>query len=239
MRLLGLVLAVCASFAQAQPAVLDAAFAEPTTRYQHGVFGKAEEWGALVLSIDLCPACARLDRARRVLRLPLSRVFEDIAPRLVDLNGDHAPEVVVVETDITQGARLSVYGADGLIAATPFIGRTNRWLAPAGFGDFNGDGRTDIAYIETPHLGRLLRIFTLEGTELREIAQVSGITNHRFGDPAIRGGVRDCGTGPEVVGASPDWQRVLVARLEGARITLRDAGALTSPAALDDALTCP
>lgn len=239
MRSIGLILAFSASIAQAQPVILGAEFSEPTTRYQHGVFGETEEWGALALTADACPLCDQADRFRRVLRLPDNRVFEDNAPRLADLNGDGAPEVVVVETDLRQGARLSVYGLEGLIAATPFIGRPSRWLAPAGFGDFNGDGRADIAYIETPHLGRVLRIFTLEGAMLREIAQMAGFTNHVFGDPAIRGGVRDCGAGAEIVGASPDWGRVLVARVVNGQITFTDAGPLTSPAALDDALTCP
>ena len=239
MRIMGIVLVFCASFAQAQPVILGAEFTEPTTRYQHGVFGETEEWGALALTANACPPCDQADSMRRVLRLPDSRVFEDNDPRLADLDGDGAPEVVVVETDLRLGARLAVYGLEGLIAATPFIGRPNRWLAPAGFGDFNGDGRTDIAYIETPHLGRVLRIFTLEGAELREIAQMAGITNHVFGDAAIRGGVRDCGAGAEIIGASPDWGRILVARVQNGQITFADAGPLTSPAALDDALTCP
>ncbi len=104
----------------------------PTDRYPHGVLGDELEWGALILE---------LDSGTRVLRLPANRVFEDTAPRLVDLEGDGAPEVVVVESDASAGARLAVYDADGLVAATPFIGTRFRWLAPVGAADLDGDGR--------------------------------------------------------------------------------------------------
>ena len=43
--------------------------------------------------------------------LPERRVFEYIAPRLWDITGDDRPEIVAVESDAEQGARLTVWEA--------------------------------------------------------------------------------------------------------------------------------
>lgn len=241
MRVLGLLLVLCASIAHAQPVIIAAEFAEPTQRYQHGVFGETAEWGTLVIVVDLCPQCARMDKSDRVFRLPETHVFEDIAPRLVDLNGDGAPEVVVVETDMAQGARLAIYDQNGLVTATPYIGQTHRWLAPVGFGDFNDDGQIDIAYVETPHLGRILRMLTLISIprpHLVEIGHVAGFTNHRFGDAEIWGGVRDCAGETVVIGTNADWSRILVGLVLNGTVMFADAGPLAAPEQLNALLDC-
>ena len=46
---------------------------------------------------------------------------------------------------MTQGARLAIYDETGLVSATPYIGRSNRWLAPLGAGDLDGDGNIELA----------------------------------------------------------------------------------------------
>jgi len=118
-----------------QAGVDTARYTEPTTRYAHAVLGDAIEYGALEITTS--------EGKRVTLRLPQERVFEDIAPRLADMDGDGDAEVITVESAQTAGARLAIYDEAGLVAATPYIGRTNRWLAPLGAADLDGDGRMD------------------------------------------------------------------------------------------------
>ena len=77
-----------------------------------------------------------------------------------------------------------------LVAATPNIGQRNRWLAPVAAADLDGDGATEIAYVDRPHLARRLRIWRFEGGSLTEIAALPGLTNHRIGEAFITGGLR-------------------------------------------------
>ncbi|TCO72833.1 FG-GAP repeat domain-containing protein [Rhodovulum euryhalinum] len=216
--------------APAAAEIVSARYALPTPRYDHGVLGDAIEWGALEVRLA--------DGTGRRIVLPDTRVFEDTAPRLADLDGDGAPEVIAVETDLERGARLSVYGVDGLIAATPFIGTRHRWLAPVGAADLDGDGQMEIAIVDRPHLARILRVWRFEAGRLTEIASAEGLTNHRIGDRAISGGLRDCGTGPELVLASPDWSRIILARLRDGRIDTRATSLPATPAGFRTALGC-
>ncbi len=193
--------------------IVSAAYAEPTQRYQHGVFGETEEWGALAFELS--------SGQRMILRLPETRVFEDIAPRLIDVDGDGGAEMIVVETDLSLGARLAIYDEMGFVAATPFIGQTHRWLAPIGVADLDGDGLVELAYIDRPHLARLLRVWRFQDGTLVEVAQAEGLTNHRLGDPAISGGLRDCGEGPEMITADARWSRTIASRLVGDKIESR------------------
>jgi hypothetical protein len=203
----------------------------PTDRYDHAVLGDAMEWGGL----DLTTASGQVLR----VTLPESRVFEDVTTRLADLDGDGDREVVVVETDIARGAMLAVYDASGRVAATAPFGETHRWLAPAGIADLDGDGRIEIAYVDRPHLARELVVVCLEGAELVELARLAGLTNHRIGDRVIRGGVRDCGAGPDLRLAESTWTRVMRVVFQNGRLTAQPVGAIAGPKGLDAALACP
>ena len=203
----------------------------PTDRYDHAVLGDGVEWGGL----DLTTASGQVLR----VTLPESRVFEDVTTRLADLDGDGDREVVVVETDIARGAMLAVYDASGRVAATAPFGETHRWLAPAGIADLDGDGRIEIAYVDRPHLARELVIVRLDGTTLVELARLAGLTNHRIGDSVIRGGLRDCGSGPELRLADPGWTTAMRVVFQDGRLTAQPLGAISGPQGLDAALACP
>lgn len=209
--------------------ITGARFAEPTTRYGHAVLGDAIEYGALEIDIA--------GETRRFV-LPRDHVFEDIAPRLWDMTGDGAPEVVVVETDMARGGALAVYGADGKIAETPHIGTRNRWLAPVGAADLDGDGRIEVAFVDRPHLAKTVRIWRFEAGVLTQVANAPGFTNHRIGEDFISGGLRDCGDAPELVLADAPWRQVVALRFDGAEIAARDLGAFESQQSFQRALAC-
>ncbi|WP_258523623.1 VCBS repeat-containing protein [Roseovarius sp. TE539] len=202
----------------------------PTTRYAHGVLGDAVEWGALVLTL------AGGEETR--LTLPETRVFEDVAPRLADLDGDGNPEVIVVESSVSRGARLGVYDADGLRAATPHIGRPNRWLAPVGAADLDGDGSVEIAYVDRPHLAKRLRVWRYEDGGLDHVADLGGLTNHKIGWDFIAGGIRDCGNGPEIITADSDWRNVVATRFSAGKLTPRDIAPYSGPGSVQTELEC-
>lgn len=228
MRWAALVLALAAP-ASAQT-IAEARYDDPTTRYAHGVLGDAVEWGALVLTTT--------DGRRKKYVLPRERVFEDLEPRLADLDGDGAPEVITVEAHQNLGARLAIYGAEGLITANDWIGRRNRWLAPIGAADFDGDGTLEIAYVDRPHLAKTVRVFAYADETLTEVGQIAGFSNHRIGEDFISGGVRTCGQGPEMVIARGDWSGIVALRFDGAGFSETPLGRDTSPAAFAQALTC-
>lgn len=228
-RLAAVLLALAAPVSAGE-AISGAAYADPTTRYAHGVLGDAVEWGALVLDTT--------DGRRLRFVLPETRVFEDLAPRLADLDGDTRPEVIVVESHRDLGARLAVYGLDGLIAATPHIGQPNRWLAPIGAADLDGDGTTDIAYVDRPHLAKTIRVFSFGNGTLTEVAALPGYTNHRIGQDFISGGIRDCGQGPEMVVARADWSGVVALRRTGQGFTETQLAPSTRPQDFRAALAC-
>lgn len=243
--------ALCLGLAVAGPSelaaedrVVSARYSEPTTRYGHAVLGDDVEYGALVLELENTGSAGLSAKAVRrtselLIRLPLDHVFEDTAPRLADVDGDGSPEVLVVETDVAQGAQLAIYDARGRkIAATPHIGTRNRWLAPVGAADLDGDGHAEIAYVDRPHLAKTLRIWRFRDGALAEVASRAGLTNHRIGEDFITSGIRDCGQGPELVMVSGDWRRIMAARLREGGIRTRDIGRFSPSTGLAAALAC-
>ncbi|MEM9580230.1 MAG: VCBS repeat-containing protein [Pseudomonadota bacterium] len=215
----------------AEAGVRDAVYSEPTTRYAHGVLGDAIEYGALDVTTDA--------GARVTLRLPQSRVFEDIAPRLTDMDGDGDAEIIVVESALQSGARLAIYDETGLIAATPYIGRPNRWLAPLGAADLDGDGRIEVAYIDRPHLAKTLRIWRFENGTLVHLSDTPGLTNHKIGEDFISGGIRICDGAPEIITANANWTQIMATRFDGTSTDSQRLGAFTGPASLKAATSCP
>ena len=148
----------------------------PSTRYDHGVLGDALEAAGLEV----------LQRGGTRLRVELTAdVFEDLIPRVQDLDGDGRDEIVLVRSNHQVGARLSIWGIRQgelqEIAAGPAIGMGHRWLNPIGAADFDGDARVEIAYVQTPHIGGILRLFEYRDSDLAEQYRAEGFSNHRIG----------------------------------------------------------
>lgn len=230
MRFMAVVLVALFALPAAAQTITAARFSEPTTRYAHGVLGDAVEWGALELDVQGIGLVT--------LRLPEDHVFEDVAPRLLDVTGDGALEVVVVETDMQLGGALAVYGPQGKIAETPHIGRVNRWLAPIGAADLDGDGAVELAYIDRPHLAKTLRIWRFEEGGLTAVADLRGYTNHRIGESDIAGGIRTCAGRPEMVVATADWSRVVALHFDGAGFHAADLGPHRGRSSFAKAMRC-
>ena len=211
--------------------LISAHYAEPTGRYAHGVLGDAIEYGALELVYGP-------DQTTYTIRLPAERVFEDVTPRMIDVDGDGRDEAVVVESDQQRGARLAIYNGGGLIAATPFIGTRFRWLAPLGAADLDGDGAIELAYIDRPHLAKTLRVWRFEDGNLTEFGSLRGLTNHRIGEDDIAGGIRDCGAGPEMILATANWTEMVAVTFDGAEFATRTIGKNTTRPQFAAAMAC-
>lgn len=162
--------------------ILSAWYSEPTKRYAHGILGDAVEAGSLLVETA--------DRAVKSLRLPENAVFEDRYPRLVDLDGDGATEVITIKSSINKGASVTIYGIEGgeLVekATTGYHGLANRWLNIAGIADYRGSGLKDIAFVRTPHIGGTLFFYSYQDGVLNQVGDIYGFSNHFIGSREMR-----------------------------------------------------
>jgi len=205
-----------------------------TDRYPHGVLGDAIEPSILRVTSDAgCTYSVELGR---------SHVFEDIQARLANIDNQPGDEVITIRSHQNYGAQIAIYqlGDSGLdlFAETPYIGTPNRWLAPIGIADFDKDGSVDIAYVDRPHLAKILRVWTYRGGELQEIASRSGYSNHRIGEDFISGGIKTCGGKTVMITADARWRRVLASSLVNGELISSDIGAFGGAESIEMALQC-
>lgn len=156
-------------------------FADPTETYDHGVLGDKTEASALVIE--------KKDGSRYTIKLDSEAVFEDIEPRLADLDGDGKDEVVVIKSYLKRGSALAVIaerkGKYEIAAETPPLGSPHQWLNPAGIGDFNNDSRMDIALVRQPHAVGQLELWSWVNGGLRKSAEMPDAGNHISGSRAL------------------------------------------------------
>ncbi|HSG95186.1 MAG TPA: hypothetical protein VLA28_06675, partial [Afifellaceae bacterium] len=84
-------------------------YAAPTEIYGHGILGDGIE-AAVLVAEDA--AGARHEIAAGACTRP-DAVFEDLQPRLADLDGDGTVEIVAIRTFTDAGASIAVYGLAG------------------------------------------------------------------------------------------------------------------------------
>jgi hypothetical protein len=152
-------------------------YGRPTTRYAHGVLGDAIEAGSLV--------AVTASGRQLELVLPVEHVFEDITPRIADLDGDGRNEVITIRSSENNGAAVAVFGLvdDGLAlrGAGSENGQANRWINIAGFLP-RDDGGLTLYGVRMPHIGGRLFSLDLRDGVLRERNDIiTDVSNHIIG----------------------------------------------------------
>jgi hypothetical protein len=155
--------------------------AEPTDRYEHGILGDKIEAGALIIE--------GRDGKQQTVRLKSDAVFEDLRPRIADLDGDGRDEIIVVKSYLKRGSALAVIGDHKgkyeIIAETPPLGAPRRWLNPVGIGKFTSGGKTDIALVRQPHAVGAVELWSFDDGKLQKAAEFADATNHVTGTRAL------------------------------------------------------
>jgi len=161
--------------------LVGAQYSTPVTRYGHFALGQPHEYARVR---------ATTDSGRSVeLQLPEDEVFEDLAPRLVRLEAQDPAEILAIVSRRQDGARLVMMRLNGdrleVSAESPAIGIPMRWLNPVDVVDLDGDGRSEIAIVTTPHIGGTLRVYRRSDQKLVEIASLAGFSNHVYGSSEL------------------------------------------------------
>lgn len=153
-----------------------AQYAKPTDRYQHGALGDYNEASQLVVYFN-----------GNVFEYTLenTHVFEDIRPRLFDVDNDSVPEIITIRTLIGKGAGIAIYKItpDGVseFANLPEIGTSYRWLNIAAIEDMDNDGFVEMLWVETPHIGGTLKVTKIKPGLLQPSDALTYYSNHGGG----------------------------------------------------------
>lgn len=162
--------------------ISEAWYAEPTRRYRHGILGDAIEAAALKVRTRFGQTVT--------LRLPRDQVFEDLTPRLADLDGNGTIEVITIRSSLTRGAALTIYGLNGPLLvqkkSTPFIGRANRWLNIAAIADLTSGSNLEIAVVVKPHIEGTLQVIEYPRGVAVPLGFAEKLSNHQIGSPEQR-----------------------------------------------------
>ncbi len=157
-------------------AQVTARYTDPTKRYAHGILGDPIEAGGLLVVRKGKTYYYKLDDAF---------VFEDLQPRLADVDNDGELEFITIQSSLTMGASVAIYKIKDEklqpYAASPFIGTSSRWLNIAAINDLDDDGKVEIAWVQTPHIGGILKIARVQNGALDLVDEISGVSNHRIG----------------------------------------------------------
>lgn len=159
-------------------------YAGPTEQYGHAALGDPVEALQLVVQEGT--------QRPAIYQLLEDEVFEDLEPRIIDLDRELGgrPEIVTITATASGGGAVAVFGlgrnANGnpalvRLATSSRIGQPYRWLNIAGIADFDGDDFTEIAYVDRPHIRGELVFLEWRGGRLGEQDRTGGFANHHGG----------------------------------------------------------
>ncbi len=117
--------------------------------------------------------------------LPEDSAFEDLLPRVHDINGDGLDEIILVRSRRETGSSLLILGIrEGRlqpIAESPPLLAREQWINPIGIADVDGDGKPELLAVHSPHGNGVLMEYRLEGNRLIPMHSIDGVSNHVFG----------------------------------------------------------
>jgi hypothetical protein len=208
-------------------------YAQPSQAYRHGILGDAVEAELLLVRTA--------DGKQLQTSADEGHVFEDLTPRLADLDGDGQNEVIAIRTDFRRGAMIAVYGVAAgklrLLAATRAIGRPNRWRNPAlVLPDPSGKGML-IAEVVTPHIGGTLRLWSLRGSaeagyRLEARGSARGFSNHAIGSRQLNLMAHG---GGGLIGV-PSGDRTALRIMQAGRSVLSERASVSLPGRIEHAI---
>jgi hypothetical protein len=154
-----------------------AQYSLPTEKYGHGILGDKIEAEQLVVVVD------GVFYEHKLLD---EYVFEDISPRLYDVDGDGELEFITIRTNVTRGGGIAIYKIvdEQLVeyAHVTEIGSRHRWLNIVAIADLDQDKSIELVWIETPHIGGILKIAEIEAGSLKVLAEKGQYSNHAIGE---------------------------------------------------------
>lgn len=154
-----------------------AQFSSPTDKYNHGILGDKIEGQQLVVAAN-----------DQVIEFELDEdyVFEDIRPRLYDVDGDGDLEIITIRSHIDLGGGIMIYDiTDEAIVEyghVTEIGTRHRWLNIVAIDDLDDDGIVELVWIQTPHIGGILKLAKITRGIITPISEKSQYSNHAIGE---------------------------------------------------------
>ena len=166
--------------AQATGRISRAWLADPVQRIQGSAIGPLVA-GALVVQDNIGKQFR--------LELGLDQAFEDLRPRIADIEGGGEQTLFVVRSS-RQGAALIAVRLEGegllrIVGETPQVGRQNGWINPVGIADFTATGRKSIAIVTSPDQRGELEILNFVDRGFRKQLSVPGVSTHLPGTAIV------------------------------------------------------
>ncbi len=104
-------------------------------------------------------------------------------------------------------------------------------------GDFNADGRPDIAIVVTPHIGGILRLYHFTEPTLSLFAESIGVSTHQIGSTELGLGQVVTLTDDKVGLLLPDQSRRALILFQWSSIGVRELARTNLPAPIASSLT--